>query len=815
MPAHPGQAEGAEASPPYRDASLSADARARDLLGRMTLAEKLAQLGSLWSFDIFDGTSLDRDRAAQRLGDGIGQITRVAGATNLPSEQVATFGDDIQRFLTEETRLGIPAILHEESLHGVMARGATCFPQSIGQAAAWDPGLVEEMARLIGRHLRSIGASQALAPVLDITRDPRWGRLEETYGEDPYLVAELGCAYVRGIQDTPAGERPVIATAKHMVGHGVPEGGLNQAPAHIGWRELLDTFLFPFEAAVREAGIGSVMHAYDDLDGLPCAASRELLTTVLRERWGFDGVVVADYLGIEHLLTLHELVADLSEAAVMTLRAGLDMELPATAAYGAPLRAAIEDGRVDEALVDLAVERVLRLKFRLGLFEQPYTGSDAAAEADAGASVNGAAGAAPAGAVPAGDRAAREMEVALEMARRSLVLLENDGTLPLREDLAVIAVIGPNADSSRSLVGDYGHIAHIETLLENRAREGVAGAAAPLDLQLADELATWSTVLDGIRARASAGTEVRYARGCGLVDGDDGDIAAAVEVARGADVAILVLGERSGLTAACTCGETRDRMELGLPGRQAELFAAVASAGTPIVLVLVSGRPLAIPDEAARAAAVLHAWVPGEAGPRAIAEALFGDVSPGGKLPITVPRHVGQVPLYYSHKPSGGRSQWHEDYVDGSHRPLWAFGHGLSYSRFELKDLRVDARVPVDGELHVSVEVSNVGARAADEVVQLYLRDLHASVTRPVKELRGFARVSLAPGERRTVLFTLHAEQLAFTGVDGRLLLEPGRHRVMVGTSAVDLPLSAEFELIGDVRDLPKRTHYLTAVSLT
>jgi beta-glucosidase len=605
-----------------------------------------------------------------------------------------------------------------------------------------------------------------------------------------------------------------------MVGHGVPEGGLNQAPAHIGWRELLDTFLFPFEAAVREAGIGSVMHAYDDLDGLPCAASRELLTTVLRERWGFDGVVVADYLGIEHLLTLHELVADLSEAAVMTLRAGLDMELPATAAYGAPLRAAIEDGRVDEALVDLAVDRVLRLKFRLRLFEQPYTGSDAAAEADAGAGVNGAAGAAPAGAVPAGavpagDRVASEMEVALEMARRSLVLLENDGTLPLREDLAVIAVIGPNAASARSLVGDYGHIAHIETLLENRAREGVAGAAAPLDLQLADELATWSTVLDGIRARVSAGTEVRYARGCGLIDGDDGDIAAAVDLARGADVAILVLGERSGLTAECTCGETRDRMELGLPGRQAELFAAVASTGTPVVLVLVSGRPLAIPDEAARAAAVLHAWVPGEAGPRAIAEALFGDVSPGGKLPITIPRHVGQVPLYYSHKPSGGRSQWHEDYVDGSHRPLWAFGHGLSYSRFELKDLRVDARVPVDGELHVSVVVSNVGARAADEVVQLYLRDLHASVTRPVKELRGFARVSLAPGERRTVLFTLHAEQLAFTGVDGRLLLEPGRHRVMVGTSAVDLPLSAEFELIGDVRDLPTRTHYLTSVSLT
>ena len=794
-PARPGPAtEEAKGAPPYRDASLSAAERARDLLGRMTLTEKLAQLGSLWSFEILDGTGLDRVRAEQRLRDGIGQITRVAGATNLPAGRVAAFGNQIQRFLVEETRLGIPAIIHEESLHGVMARDATCFPQSIGQAAAWDPGLVEEMARLISRQLRVMGASQALAPVLDITRDPRWGRLEETYGEDPYLAAELGCAYVRGIQDTPSGERPVIATAKHMVGHGVPEGGLNQAPAHIGWRELLDTFLFPFEAAVREAGIGSVMHAYDDLDGLPCAASRELLTTILRERWGFEGVVVADYLGIEHLLTLHELVADLSDAAVMTLRAGLDMELPATAAYGAPLRAAVEDGRVDEALVDLAVERVLRLKLRLGLFEQPYARPDAADAAGAGA--------------------VREMELALEMAQRSMVLLENDGTLPLPADLPIIAVIGPNADSARSLVGDYGHIAHIETLLENRAREGVAGAAAPLGLQLADELATWSTVFDGIRARVSASTEVRYARGCGLLDGDDADIAAAVAAARGADVAILVLGERSGLTAQCTCGETRDRLALGLPGRQADLFEAVAATGTPIVLLLISGRPLAIPREAAGAAAVLHAWVPGQAGPRAIAEVLFGDVSPGGKLPITVPRHVGQVPLYYGHKPSGGRSQWHEEYVDGSHRPLWPFGHGLSYSRFELEDLHVDARVPIDGELHVSVQVSNVGPREADEVVQLYLRDLHASVTRPVKELRGFARIGLEPGERRTVRFTLHAEQLAFTGVDGRLRVEPGRHRVMLGTSAADLPLSAEFELVGEVQELTERTHYLTTVSV-
>ncbi len=797
MPDHSTDASGGRAetevtSLPYRDASLPIEERTRDLMAQMTLDEKLAQLGSLWAFEVFDGKGLDEASARERMSDGLGQVTRVAGATNLPPIKVAELGNAIQRFLVEETRLGIPAIIHEESLHGVMARDATCFPQAIGLAATWEPALAEQMARRIGHQLRATGASQALAPVLDITRDPRWGRLEETYGEDAYLAAEFGCAYVRGIQATPAGERPLIATGKHMVGHGLPEGGLNQAPAHIGTRELLDTFLLPFEAAVRDAGLGSMMHAYDDVDGVPCAASRELLTSILRDRWGFDGIVVADYLGIEHLLTLHQLVDDLSSAAAMTLQAGLDMELPATAAYGEPLRRAVEDGRVDAGLVDVAVERVLRMKFRLGLFERPYV--DLAAVAG---------------------HAAEDGIVALDIARRSIVLLENDGTLPLREDLRSIAVIGPNADSARGLVGDYAHLVHIETLLENRGREGVAGNAAPLHLQLADELDSWPTILDGIRDRVPESTPIHYARGCGILDGEDSEIEDAVEAARAAEVCILVLGERSGLTAECTCGETRDRMELGLPGRQAELLHAVAATGTPVVLVLVAGRPLAIPEEVPSTAAILHTWVPGEAGPRAIAEVLFGDVSPGGKLPITVPRHVGQVPLYYGHKPSGGRSQWHEDYVDGSHRPLWPFGFGRSYSRFELGGLHLDKeRVPTDGEVAISLELANVGDRTADEVVQLYVRDLAASVTRPVKELRGFARVHLGPGERRVVRFSLAAEQLAFTGIDGGLRVEPGRHRVMVGTSAVDLPLSAEFEVVGDVRELRARTHFFTAVEI-
>jgi beta-glucosidase len=777
---------------PWLDPRRSIDDRVADLLAEMTLDEKLAQLGSAWSFQLMDGSTFDVGRARERAANGIGQVTRPAGATNLAPHDVAELANAIQRFLVEETRLRIPAILHEECLHGVMAPEATCYPQSIGQAATWDPPLIERMGRQLGRRLRALGSSQGLAPVIDVARDPRWGRIEETYGEDPYLVAELGCAYIRGLQATEPGERPVIATGKHMVGHGLPEGGFNQGPVRLGERELHDVYLLPFEAAVREAGLGSMMHAYDELDGVPCVASRELLTTILRERWGFEGIVVSDYAGIQQLVDLHQVAEDLSTAAVLALEAGVDMDLPVTIAYGDPLRKALEEGEVEAATVDRAVSRVLAAKFRLGLFEQPYVDPSAADE-------------------PADE----DRRVALEIARRSLVLIENDGILPLSGERHTIAVIGPNADSARNLVGDYGHVVHIETLLEMRGRDGVLGTAVPEDLSVADELRDWSTVLDALRRHAPTGTIIRSAKGCGVTDGDDAGIEAAAEAARGADVAVLVVGERSGLTRDCTCGELRDRMSLGLPGRQAELVAAVAATGTPIVLVLVAGRPLAIPDEAALASAVVAAWVPGEAGPEAIAEVLFGLASPGGKLPVTVPRAVGQVPIHHAHKPSGGRSNWNVEYVDGSNLPLWPFGHGLSYSRFELGSLRLDrARLTAREELAVSVDITNVGAREADEVVQLYVRDLAASVSRPVKELRGFARVTLEPTEHATVTFRIAAVQLAFTGLDRRLVVEPGRFRVMVGTSSTDLPCQAEFEVVGPPLSLDRRSRFLTAVSV-
>ncbi|HEX7497053.1 MAG TPA: glycoside hydrolase family 3 N-terminal domain-containing protein [Candidatus Limnocylindrales bacterium] len=770
----------------YRDPNRPIDERVGDLLGRMTLEEKLAQLGSFWSHEILTHEAFDPAKAKPRIGKGVGQITRVAGATNLAQRAVAELANEIQRYLVEHTRLGIPAVVHEECLHGLLALESVCFPQSIGQAATWQPELVQAMASRLGRELRAAGAQQALAPILDIARDPRWGRIEETYGEDPYLVAELGAAYVRGIQGDGAPEERVVATGKHMVGHGLPEGGLNHAPSHIGARELEDAFLFPFEAAVRDAGLQSMMHAYDDVDGLPCVASKALLTDTLRGRWGFEGTVVSDYFGIDEIMTSHGMTSDRSVAAALALEAGVDIELPTTQLYGIPLAEAVAAGRVEMATVDLSVGRVLRSKFELGLFENPYVDPQAAE-------------------IPFDD----DRVLAREIARQSIVLLANNGALPLRTDLRTIAVVGPNADDARNLLGDYAHVAHIEALIEM----GGFGSQLPDGLTVADELAGHGTILDAIRGRVSGDTQVRFAAGCGILDGDDAGVEAAVAAAKGADVAIVVVGERSGLTENCTCGESRDRMEIDLPGRQGELVTAVAATGTPVVLVLVAGRPLAIEPEVAVSAAVVHAWVPGEEGPEALADVLFGLANPGGKLPVTVPRSVGQIPIYYGHKPSGGKSNWKGPYVDGSNLPLWPFGFGMSYTRFEVRDLRLDKpAVAIDGEFTASVEVRNLGDRAGDEVVQLYVRDEEATVTRPVKELRGFKRVGLAAGESRRISFRVAVEQLAFSGVDGRLRIEPGRVTVMAGTSSEDLPCSAQIDITGEAVFVGARSRYFTRV---
>jgi beta-glucosidase len=773
------------ASPPYRDPTLTLDERVADLLARMTTEEKVAQLGSRWVFELAgDDGQLDA-RADELLANGLGQVTRISGASSLRPMEAATLANGIQRHLLEKTRLGIPAIVHEEICSGLMARDATVFPQAIGLASMWDPVLVEALADAIRVQMRATGAHQGLGPVLDVCRDPRWGRTEETFGEDPHLVAQIGLAFVRGLQGDDA-RHGVIATAKHFVGYGASEGGKNWAPAQIPPRELHDVYLHPFAAAIACGGVRSVMNAYNEIDGVPCTADRSLLTLLLRGELGFNGFVVADYFSIRQLVDYHRFAVDAADAAVQTLEAGLDVELPSTDCYGAPLFAALEEGRVSEAVLDEAVGRVLRAKFELGLFEQPFVD---VAEA------------------PKVSGTSAHRELARRTARKSIVLLRNDGALPLREQAGSVAVIGPNAAAVRSLFGDYAYPAHVESLAEVlesgrdvfsvRLLGGRRIEAGAIDAP---------GVLDALRERL--GTGVRYARGCDVDGSGREGFEEAVALARDSRMAIMVMGDKSGLTDDCSSGETRDRASLDLPGVQEELVRAVLETGTPVVLVLVAGRPIGSVWIHERCAAVLLAWLPGEEGGRAIADALVGAANPGGKLPISFPRTVGQLPVFYGHKVSGGRSHWKEDYVDAPVRPLYPFGYGLSYTRFALSGPSVSAgRVSWSDTIEVEVTVANVGSRTGDEVVQLYSRDVYASVTRPVLELKGFLRVELAPSESRRVTFGVPASQLGFHGRELSYVVEPGPIEFFVGTSSADLLHAGTIEVVSDDGGLPAKAY--------
>ena len=779
---------------PYMDASQPISSRVADLVSRMTLDEKLAQLGCVWSSSVIEDGVFSESRARLKLANGTGHITRIGGATVLTPGASARVANALQRFLLKETRLGIPAIIHEESCAGYLARDATCFPQAIGLASTWEPALIEAMTTVIRTQMRAVGAHQALAPVLDVARDPRWGRTEETFGEDPYLIAQMGIAYVRGLQGPDLADG-IVATAKHFVGYSASEGGMNWAPAHLPRRELLEVYVRPFAAVIKAAQVASVMNAYSEIDGIPLGASTELLGDVLRGTLGFDGVVVTDYFTIATLHQYHRIAHDEGEAARIALEAGLDVELPALHCYGEPLRAAIAAGRVDVALVDTAVRRLLRMKFQLGLFERPYV--DAAA-------------------APQVFDTAEQRALALTLARKSIVLLKNDGDLlPLDKQLRSIAVIGPSADSIRLLQGDYHYPTHLEMMFgaidESEVAPGPAPPAGPSpagsppagSVNLAQYFVRMVTVLDGIRAKVSPQAAIHTALGCTILGDVTDGFAAAVAAARRAQVAVVVVGEKSGLTEGCTSGESIDRADLGLAGVQQQLVEAVVATGTPVVVVMINGRPLALPWIAAHVAAVLEAWVPGEEGGNAIADVLFGDYNPGGKLPVSLPVSVGQVPVYYNHKPSGGRSHWKGEYADSSAQPLFPFGHGLSYTRFAYANLRINPpQAHAADTVHIAIDVTNTGARHGEEVVQLYVRDLVASVTRPVKELKGFTRVALAPGQTSRLTFALAASHLGLYDRAMAFVVEPGTIEVAVGSSSEDIRATGTFEIIGPVTDV-------------
>ena len=767
-------AKGADTTPLYRQASAPTEQRVADLLARMTVEEKIAQLTCPMGWEMYRKTDKGDVVPSQKFVElmrstPVGSFWAVLRAdpwtqktleTGLSPRQSALALNALQRHTVQNTRLGIPLLFAEECPHGHMAIGTTVFPTSLSAASTWNPALLHRMGETIALEARSQGANIGYGPVLDIARDPRWSRMEETFGEDPVLTSRLGVAVMQGMQGTdPADGRHLYSTLKHFAAYGIPEAGRNGAQANVGPRQLLSEYLPPFRDAVK-AGAASIMTSYNTIDGIPCTANRSLLTDLLRRDWGFNGMVYSDLYSIDGIRG-HRAAATLADAAARALRAGVDMDLGANA-FTKGLPQALEHGDITVADLDSAAARVLRLKFRMGLFENPYVNPDQAAR------IVGCA---------------EHARVAREVAQQGSVLLTNNGVLPLKKDLRRIAVIGPNADMIYNQLGDY---------------------TAPQPLERI------STVLQGIRRAVSPATEVVYARGCAIRDTLQSDIDAAVAAARNADVAVVVVGGSSARdfktkyisTGAATtssgethlsdmdCGEGFDRSSLSLLGHQERLINAVAATGTPMVVVYICGRAMDMNLATDRADALLLAWYPGQEGGAAIADLLFGDVNPSGRLPVSIPRSVGQLPIYYSQAEQ-------RDYIDSPGTPLFPFGHGLSYTTFSYSDLQTTpaASVPAAGPqttlstpLHtVSCTVTNTGTRAGHEVVQLYIRHESASVAQPPRLLKAFEKIYLEPGESRRVTFTLTAADLAIYDADMRLRVEPDPVRIMLGNHVLQI----------------------------
>jgi beta-glucosidase len=723
---------------PYQNLSLSVKRRVADLLTRMTMEEKAAQLGSRMPFtDWHEWIRCTLEEKIARthaippgdvIGVGVGQLSIFL--RELPPKAAAAKANEFQRYARDNTRLGIPPIFHDEGLHGLLCNDATCFPQAIAMASSWHPGLLQEVATAIGKETRARGIRQLLSPTINIARDPRCGRTEETYGEDPYLASRMAVAFVRGVQS-----QGVVTTPKHYAANFVGDGGRDSNAVHFSERLLREVYFPAFEASVREGGALSIMAAYNSLDGVPCSCNRWLLTEVLRDEWGFEGYVVSDYESVIHILTKHVVAADKQEVAKKAVEAGMEIELPQTDCYGEPLLQGLEQGAISAEAVDEAVRRVLAIKFRLGLFDEPFVDEEQAEVVC---------------------NTAEHRALALQMAREGIVLQKTDGAaLPLAKEVKSIAVIGPQADEPR--LGGYSWNGY--------TRERIV------------------TPLRGIRERARD-LQVHFAQGC-TVNGDSKDgFAEALQAARQSQVALLFVGN-SGRTE----GEQRDRANLDLPGVQGELIKQVAATGVPTIVVLINGSAVTMLDWIDQVGAVVEAWYPGEAGGTAIAEVLFGDTNPSGKLPITFPRTVGQLPLYYNYKPSGRIY----DYVDLTGKPLFPFGHGLSYTAFTYRNLHI--RLERKKTVKVSLEVENTGERAGDEVVQLYIHDVVASVARPVKELKGFRRISLQPHETKEVTFEVSVQQLGLYDADLRYIVEPGEFEIMVGSSSEDIRLTGRLEV--------------------
>ncbi|WP_212942921.1 glycoside hydrolase family 3 N-terminal domain-containing protein [Paenibacillus antibioticophila] len=739
----------------------------------MTLEEKAGQLVQPFGWQTYEHINgeirLTEAFKKQIEQAGVGSLygvlradpwTGVTLESGLSPREGAEAVNTIQRYAIENSRLGIPILIGEECSHGHMAIGATVFPVPLSLGSTWNVDLYREMCRAVGRETRSQGGAVTYSPVLDVVRDPRWGRTEECFGEDAHLISEMAVASVEGLQGEKLdGEDSVAATLKHFVGYGSSEGGRNAGPVHMGRRELLEVDLLPFRKAV-EAGAASIMPAYNEIDGVPCTTNQELLEDVLRNEWGFDGMVITDCGAIDMLASGHDVAADGRDAAVQAIRAGIDMEMSGEM-FGKHLVEAVHAGQLEEEVLDRAVRRVLTLKFRLGLFESPYADPDRAEQ------VIGSA---------------EHVELARKLAGEGIVLLKNEGVLPLAPGAGKIAVIGPNADVGYNQLGDY---------TSPQPRDKV------------------TTVLGGIRTKlADTPEQVLYAPGCRIKGDSREGFEFALSTAEQADTVVMVVGGSSARdfgegsidlkTGASKvtgnsesdmdCGEGIDRLSLSLSGVQLELIQEIHKLGKPLVVVYINGRPIAEPWIDEHADAILEAWYPGQEGGHAVADILFGDVNPSGRLTVSIPKHVGQLPVYYNGKRSRGKR-----YLEADSQPRYPFGFGLSYTEFTYDKLSVSSdSIHKNEEVQVRVEVKNTGQRAGAEVVQLYVTDVASTVTRPGKELKGFRKVFLQPGEAQTVEFTVGPEQLQYIGANYEPVVEPGEFQVHVGKHVNEL-LSANF----------------------
>ena len=750
--------------PAYQDPSQPIGRRVEDLLQRMTLEEKVGQMNMPCVYEAELGADVSakmngvrkfaEGTAEKGIGPGGGFFTLANTILLEGPAQQARFFNELQRIALERTRLGIPLLETEEGTHGLMCSGGTIFPEGLALGSTWDPELIRRIYAAAAKEARSVGIHQLFTLVVEPNRDPRLGRNQEGYSEDPYLISRFAEAIVEAIQgDNPAAADKAVAGLCHYPGQSQPVGGLERGAMEISERTLREVFLPSWAAGIKKRGALGVMATYPAIDAMPTHASAFILTRILREELGFDGLVLSEGGGLG-TIAYEGLADNPKDIARLALEAGLDVGISYEQPFLQPLVEGVREGRIPVQLIDRAVRRILKQKFRLGLFDSPYVDEAKAAKADS---------------------AAEHRAIALEAAHQGIVLLKNEGNLlPLKKDLGSIAVIGPNADHLRNQLGDYTSKAVLQHVV---------------------------TVLEGIKTKVGPSTKVTYVKGCDVIGNETDEIAQAVAAARQAQAAIVVIGENEWQAAGHrgTDGEGYDCATLELTGRQEELVKAVVETGTPTVVVLIAGRPLAIRWIAEHVPAIVEPWMCGQEGGQAVADVLFGDYNPSGRLPITVPRHAGQLPVYYNQKRSRAywvEKGWGRPYVDMNPLPLFPFGFGLSYTSYEYSSLRLDrTTIPAGGEVEVSVEVKNTGARPGVEVVQLYLRDVVSSVSTPVQELKGFERVSLQGGETKTVKFKLNSEHLSLLNRHLERVVEPGAFEVRIGVSSADIRLKTTFEV--------------------